>query len=292
VKKFDNSRGLVRFKGFQLDLRAGELHADAGKTCRLPEQPFQILTILLQHPGEVLTREDIRNQLWPTDTNVEFEHSINAAMNRLRQTLGDSAENPLYIETLPRRGYRFVGEVDWSDGVVLSPFNGEPAARRVEATPGVAGEVTPSTPLSVQDRGRGKRFRRATKWTVVVAALLLAWPLIKFGSRWKTPPRESVQIRSIAVLPFENLSGDPAQDYFADGMTDELITTLAKNHELRIISRTSVMQYRTTRRPIREIARELGVDGVIEGSVVRSGNRIRIAAQLIPIFGQRVTNAI
>ena len=132
-----------------------------GKTLRLPEQPFQILTMLLQHPGEVLTREDIRNRLWPNDTTVEFEHSISAAMNRLRQTLGDSAENRLYIETLPRRGYRFLCQVDWSDGVVPSPFNGEPAAQRGEATPGVAGDVTPSTPLTALHRGRGKRLRGA-----------------------------------------------------------------------------------------------------------------------------------
>src|SRR5438445_3611922 len=113
VKSFDSSRGLVRFEGFQLDLRAGELHADGGKTFRLPEQPFRILTMLLQRPGEVLTREDIRKKLWPNDTIVEFEHSISAAMNRLRQTLGDSADRPHYIETLARRGYRWMVSVEW-----------------------------------------------------------------------------------------------------------------------------------------------------------------------------------
>src|SRR5438105_13922273 len=113
VKSFDSSRGLVRFEGFQLDLRAGELHADGGKTFRLPEQPFRILTMLLQRPGEVLTREDIRRKLWPNDTIVEFEHSISAAMNRLRQTLGDSADRPHYIETLARRGYRWMVSVEW-----------------------------------------------------------------------------------------------------------------------------------------------------------------------------------
>ncbi len=113
VKGFDSSSGLVTFKSFQLDLRAGEIHADGGKTFRLPEQPFRILIMLLQHPGEVLTREDIRNKLWPNDTIVEFEHSINAAINRLRQVLGDSADNPHYIETLPRRGYRWMVSVEW-----------------------------------------------------------------------------------------------------------------------------------------------------------------------------------
>jgi Tol biopolymer transport system component/DNA-binding winged helix-turn-helix (wHTH) protein len=112
VKGFDRSPRLVRFEGFQLDLRAGELRPDAGKTLRLPEQPFRILTMLLEHPGEVLTREEIRRELWPDNTIVEFEHSINAAMNRLRQALGDSADHPHYIETLARRGYRWMVSVD------------------------------------------------------------------------------------------------------------------------------------------------------------------------------------
>jgi Tol biopolymer transport system component/DNA-binding winged helix-turn-helix (wHTH) protein len=115
VKALDRSPRLVRFEGFQLDLRAGELRPDAGKTLRLPDQPFRILTMLLEHPGEVLTREDIRRVLWPDNTIVEFEHSINAAMNRLRQALGDSADHPHYIETLARRGYRWMVSVEWME---------------------------------------------------------------------------------------------------------------------------------------------------------------------------------
>ena len=121
MKGFDSSGGLVRFKGFELDLRAGELHADGGKAFRLSEQPFRILIMLLQHPGEVVTREDIRNKLWPNDTIVEFEHSISAAMNRLRQTLGDSADNPRYIETLARRGYRWMVSVEWRERPQADP---------------------------------------------------------------------------------------------------------------------------------------------------------------------------
>ncbi len=117
MKEFDSSRGLVRFEGFQLDLGSGELLSDAGKIFRLSEQPFRILTLLLRRPGEVLTREEIRKQLWPNDTIVEFEHSISAAMNRLRQALGDSAERPHYIETLARRGYRWMVSVDYVDSI-------------------------------------------------------------------------------------------------------------------------------------------------------------------------------
>ena len=112
MKGFDKSPRLVRFEGFQLDLRAGELRSDVGKTLRMSEQPFRILTMLIEHPSEVLTREDIRKELWPDDTVVEFEHSINAAMNRLRQALGDSADHPHYIETLARRGYRWMVSVE------------------------------------------------------------------------------------------------------------------------------------------------------------------------------------
>ena len=115
MKEFDSSRGLVRFEGFQLDLGSGELLSDAGKVFRLSEQPFRILIMLLRRPGEVLTREEIRNELWPNDTIVEFEHSISAAMNRLRQALGDSADRPHYIETLARRGYRWMVSVDYVD---------------------------------------------------------------------------------------------------------------------------------------------------------------------------------
>ena len=115
MKKFDSSRGLVRFEGFQLDLGSGELLSDAGKVFRLSEQPFRILIMLLRRPGEVLTREEIRKQLWPNDTIVEFEHSISAAMNRLRQALGDSAERPHYIETLARRGYRWMVSADYEE---------------------------------------------------------------------------------------------------------------------------------------------------------------------------------
>jgi TolB-like protein len=195
---------VVCFGVYEADLRSGELRKQ-GLRVRLPEQPFQVLAILLEHPGEVVTRESLQKRLWPGGTFVDFEQGLNAAVKRLREVLDDSAETPRLIETLPRRGYRFIGSV--------------------AAKPG--------------------------------------------------------RIESLAVLPLENLSGDAQQDYFAEGMTEALITSLAKIGALRVVSRTSVMQYKGVRKSLRDIAGELQVDGVVEGTVQRSGERLRISAQLI-----------
>ena len=194
----------VRFGSFEIDEIAGELRKD-GVKIRLQEQPFQILQILLEHPGDVITREDLRKRVWPSDTFVDFDHGINNAIKRLREALGDTAETPRYVETLPRRGYRFIGRTEC----------------------------------------------------------------------------EFPKIRSLAVLPLEDLSRDPEREYFADGLTEALITILAKIGDLRVISRTSAMQYKGVHKPVREIARELDVDTLVEGTVLRVGPRVRITAQLI-----------
>jgi TolB-like protein len=211
---------LLRFDIFELDLRAGELRK-RGVKLRLQGQPLQVLATLLKRAGDLVTREELRAEIWPADTFVAFDHSLHNAIARIRETLGDSAETPRYIETLPRRGYRFIERVD---------------------------EVK-SEPL-VPRRRPGPEF----------------------------DPRG---IRAIAVLPLEDHSGDPGHNYFADGMTEALITSLAKIKALRVISHTSAMQYKGARKSLPQIARELNVDAVIEGSVLRSGDRVRIAAQLI-----------
>ena len=550
MKGFDSSHGLVRFAGFCLDLGAGELHSDGGKTLRLPEQPFRILTMLLERPGEVLTREDIRKKLWPNDTIVEFEHSISAAMNRLRQTLGDSADRPQYIETLARRGYRWMVSVEWVEssppasaapglpeevsarsligqtvshyrmirkigsggmgvvyeaedlklgrhvalkflpeelandpqalerfrrearsasalnhpnictvyeideakgvhfiaieflhgetlkdriahgrfspaeivpiliqicraleaahaagiihrdikpanvflthtgtvkvldfgvakqlGMELATLGGEgslaetisvekeltsggatvgtvdymsPEQTRRETVDGrsdlfslgtvfyemVTGkrpfsgssvlelftaiqqrspepveDLAPGVPQEVGriiskalEKDRDARYPRAedlrvdvenlearleaghrTVPRVMIAVLAIAM-LAGIGTglwRWKRGATVPAPIRSLAVLPLENLTGDPAQDYFVDGMTDALIANLAKVGSLRVISRTSAMHYKGSHKTLPEIAQELNVNAVIEGSVLRSGDRVRINAQLV-----------
>lgn len=195
---------VVRFGAYELDQRAGELRK-GGVRIRLQEQPLQILRTLIHSRGEIVAREELRQQIWPSDTFVDFDHGINNAIKRLREALGDTADTPLYIETLPRRGYRFIGKIQ----------------------------------------------------------------------------KEIPRFRSLAVLPLENLSHDPEQEYFADGLTEALITTLAKIGELRVVSRTSSMLYKGARKPLREIARELEVDTIVEGTVLRAGARVRITAQLI-----------
>jgi TolB-like protein/Flp pilus assembly protein TadD len=194
----------VRFGAFEVDFRTGELR-NQGLKVRLQDQPFQVLAILLEHPGELVSREDLREGVWPADTFVDFDQGLNNAIKRLREALGENAERPQYIETIPKRGYRFIGSLD-----------------------------------------------------------------------------ESVRrIRSLAVLPLVNLPHDPEQEYFAEGLTEALITMLAKIGELRVISRTSVMRYKGVQKPLSEIARELGVDAIVEGTVLRAGDRVRISTQLV-----------
>lgn len=268
------------FGPYALDLRSGELRKH-GVRLRMGGQPFEILVALLAHPGEMVTREELRAKLWANDTFVDFDHGLNSAVQRLRDCLSDTAEEPLWVETIPRRGYRFIGQVGWSDGAGPFPSNGETAAPRGET--GLAREAELPVDERVTDGvlDRTKRFRIAAIPIAAVAAILLAWPLFRFGLPWKTPAGESVAIHSIAVLPLENLSGNPAQDYFTDGMTDELITQLARTKGLRVISRTSVMQYKGVHRPLKDIARELGVEGILEGSVVNEAGRVRVTVQLI-----------
>jgi TolB-like protein/DNA-binding winged helix-turn-helix (wHTH) protein/Tfp pilus assembly protein PilF len=248
----------VRFGLFEVDLRAGELRKD-GVKIKLQAQPFQVLVTLLQHAGEVVTREELRRELWPTDTFVDFEHGLNAAVKRLRDALGESAENPIFIETLARRGYRFIAPVDLRDVRAVAP---------------------PRTLVSLAAEAMRRPYLLGLAG-VAVAILALAAVLNWGGNyRWRTRAGGKV-IESLVVLPLENLSRDPEQEYFSDGMTDALTTQLSKTGALRVVSRTSAMRYKATNKSLPEIAQELNVDGVIEGSVMRSGSRVRIVVQLI-----------
>jgi TolB-like protein/Flp pilus assembly protein TadD len=215
----------IRFGIFEVDSQSGELRR-SGLKIKLQEQPFQVLMMLLERAGKVVTREQLQKRLWPADTFVDFDRGLNRAINRLRDALGDDSNNPRFIETLPLRGYRFI-----------VPVETQPASRSVRSPEG-------------------------------------------------SHPRAHL-IESLAVLPLENLSNDSAQEYFADGMTDELITELAKITSLRLISRASIMQYKGTRKPLPLIARELGVDAVVEGTIVRSGQTVRITAKLVQACDDR-----
>lgn len=253
----------ARFGPYELDFRAGELLKN-GRRIRVQDQPLQVLVMLLEHPGEAVTREEVHRKLWPTDTFVDFDHGLNNAINRLRDALNDSAEVPRFIETLPRRGYRFVASVE-----IL------PAAASPEAAP-VISTASPG-PSSVTSANR--YIYRLTATAALVLMVVFAWKLAE--SRRAASASAPPTIHSIAVLPLVNLSGDPSQEYFADGMTEEVTTNLARIHSLRVISRTTMMRYRNNQKSIPQIVRELNVDAVIEGSVVRSGGKVRITTQLI-----------
>jgi TolB-like protein/DNA-binding winged helix-turn-helix (wHTH) protein/Tfp pilus assembly protein PilF len=269
---------LLCFGVFEVNLRTGELRKQ-GLKVKLCGHPFQVLAMLLEHPGELVTREEIREKLWPGDTFVDFEHGINSLIKRLREALGDDPLAPRFVETLPRHGYRFIARV-------------EPVAPPSPPAPSVA---------AVSDRRSAMRTSPLQRWrgwllavggaVVALAVLVLALNVAGLRERLlrtvgaaREPP---LQIESIAVLPLENLSGDPQQEYFADGMTEELIIDLGKISALRVISRTSVMRYKGTKKPLPEIAKELNVDAVVEGTVLRSDDRVRITANLLDARADR-----
>src|SRR5258705_9368160 len=261
----------IRFENFEFDFRSSELRED-GRKVKVQGQPIQILAMLLEQPGELVTRDELKNKLWPGDTFVDFEHSLNAAVKRLRQALHDSAENPRFIETLARRGYRFIAEVAAVEGAHVNIR--EPATDNVlTADDREQPEVAEKTAV-VNRLAWPRAWKLSGLALLVISTIVVGWII-----RSRSVP--SPTIRSLAVLPLENLSSDQSQEYFADGMTDELITDLGQISALRVISRTSVMQYKGVRKPLPQIARELNVDAVVEGTVLRSGDQVRITAQLI-----------
>ena len=278
------SAGLARFGPFEVDFRAGELLKN-GRKIRLQDQPLQVLSMLLEKSGEVVTREELRQKLWPGDTFVDFDHGLNNAINRLREALSDSAQAPRFIETLPRRGYRFIAEVNGdastasrADVITDSIETGEVST--ATGSEAAAAEKFPP----VQSRRRVRKIWLATAGLAIAAVLLFG---LKLGRQRLFGTSASMRIQSLAVLPLDNLTGDPAQDYFADGMTDALTTDLAQMGGIRVISRTSAMHYKGSKKALPEIARELGVDAVVEGSASRSNGAIHVNAQLVYAPGDR-----
>ena len=258
-----------RFGVFELDLHAGELRKQ-GVRIRLQDQPLLILQALLERAGTLVTREELKARIWPADTFVDFDHGLNSAMKRLRDALGDTAENPRFIETQPRHGYRFVAAVEKT------------------SLPSPESTVTPvQLPTSFEDdkhepvpKSRGKAALVSfVALSAVVALIFALHGGAMFG--WLGGQHPARSLRSLAVLPLANLSSDPTKDYFADEMTEELITQFSKIGDLKVISRTSVMQYKGTRKSLPQTARELGVNLIVEGAVQLSGNRVRITAHLV-----------
>src|ERR1700687_2405821 len=256
---------ILKFALFEVDLEAGELRK-SGMRQKLAGQPFEVLRLLLERPQEIVSREELQQRIWPKDTFVDYDLALRKAITRLREALGDSAESPRFIETIPRRGYRFIAAVNGNGSAALSAT--EPPSK-------VETETEPRASRRIMRIGIVLGFGAA----VLLGAVLALTPAKfrqRFSDKSTVPP-----IRSIAVLPLQNLSADPAQEYFSDGMTDALITDLAQIRSLKVISRTSSMQYKGSKKSLPDIARELKVDSIVEGTVQRSGDRVRITAQLI-----------
>lgn len=295
----------IRFGDFHVDLRSGEVRKH-GIRLKLQDQPFRVLALLLDRPGEIVTREELREKLWPGNTFVDFDTGLNAAIKKLREALSDSAVEPRYVETLPRRGYRFIASVDHV-AQALPPsapkttghgvhsienenVNGGPQARGngshlepslhfgEEFAPPTSIDPYPPTSLAVA-KTRASRPRVAV--TVGLTLAVLALSTIFLLAPRLTSHNKPSPIQSLAVLPLANLTGDSSQEYFADGMTEAIIAELAQVRGLKVISRTSVMHYKGTKETLPEIAKELGVDAIVEGAVARSGDEVKITAQLI-----------
>jgi len=268
---------VVRFGTYELSLQSGEVRK-AGLKIRVQHQPLKLLEILLERPGEVVTREELRSRVWSDENFGDFDQAVNIAIGKLRSALGDSAENPRFIETLPKRGYRFIADV--------SVVDADAHPRRPESGVGDLPEsqekmIAPEPKVQGAGLAGAPKRRPRPALRVIIASALVVCLTILFVVLFRSRGRAPTGIRSLAVLPLENLSADASQNYFADGMTDELITDLAQISALRVISRTSVMVYKGARKPLPQIARELNVEAVVEGTVVRSGDRVRITAQLI-----------
>jgi len=307
---------MVLFGPYSLDLRSGELRK-FGSKIKMGEQSFRILCLLLDANGEMVSREELRAKLWATDTFVDFDHGLNSAVQRLRDCLSDSAENPRWIATVPRRGYRFVGRVDWQDDNKVAPaMDSQPQTSETprSAEPQLAvneesGEVSISHRF-VADRtsGNGAKSvlsaveaalgperpvalpeistdgaalsRKAVALALLFILALSALTYVGWRFLRRVGPTKQVML---AVLPFENLSGDPGQDYFSDGLTEEIITQLGalSPEQLGVIARTTSMTYKHTSKSVQQIGQELGVDYVIESSVRRDCDQVRVTAQLI-----------
>ena len=265
---------IIRFGEFEIALKSGELRKN-GQIVRLQPQPFKVLAFLALHAGQTVTRQEVQQAVWKDGTFVDFEQGLNFCIKQIRSALGDDAQTPRLVETLPRRGYRFIAEVE--------TLNGSTVPERVVGEPEVEKTVFESPPKTVKSSSR--RLVLGFLTGVVAAVLVMAGYFV-----WRSLNKVAAPVSRVmvAVLPFENLSGDADQDYFSDGMTEEMIAQLGRLHPQRlgVIARTSAMTYKGVNKDIARIGRELGVDFVVEGSVRREQDRVRITAQLIQVSDQ------
>jgi TolB-like protein/DNA-binding winged helix-turn-helix (wHTH) protein len=261
--------GPIKFDEFSLDCDRYEL-LRTGRSIKLEKIPMELLILLVGRDGKLVTRQEIINHLWGDEVFVDTEHGINTAIRKIRQALKDDPEQPRFVQTVTGKGYRFIAECR----------NGHSATVVAEAPPQTIPKTQEPEKIASKNRRAGVSSGMAALGILLVSVIAIELNIGGLHDRI-FPGNQVGPIHSIAVLPLTNLSGDPSQEYFADGMTDEMITTLAENHSLRVVSRTSVMQYKGVNKPLREIAHALGVDGILEGSVMRSNGQVHVNLQLI-----------
>ena len=278
----------VRAGLFEIDLAAGQLHKN-GRRLPLQEQPFRVLATLLERPGDVVTRQELKERLWPADTYVGFDEGLKTAIRKLRTAFGDSAGNPRFIETLSRRGYRFIAPI-----TETMPADSLPSSMEVRGEgaqiEGHASVVASGRPQQIEwpptAAGRSRRGKTVVLVTAFLVSVLIVVAYVM--RRHSSPSYAPAKRAMLAVLPFQNLSNDPGQEYFSDGLTEETITDLGQlsPEDLGVIARTSAMAYKNTGKTVSQIGRELRVDDVLEGSVRREGGKARISVQLIRVSDQ------
>jgi len=286
--------GVVKFAEFELDSGRYELRRGV-RVLKLEKIPMELLTLLAESNGRLVSRDEIVEKIWGKDVFLDTEHGINTAIRKIRHVLGDDPEQPRFVQTVTGKGYRFIAA---ARSIEQGGHGDNGAGESTAVFPPPLPSETPLGDAEVGRSGEGieavKPVVRRSRWPIAALVVVLAGVivvLVRMNSIWTgdgmSTRSAKPQIHSLAVLPLENLSGDPAQEYFADGMTDELITEISKFGQLRVISHSSVERYKEKKRPLAEIARELGVDAVVEGTVMRSGNRVRITARLIDAHSDR-----
>ena len=269
MKTAISSRQVVRFGVFEVDLRSGELRKQ-GLKIKLQEQPFQVLATLLERPGQVVTREELQKKLWPEGTFVDYEQGINIAVKKLREALGDSAEKPRFVETLARRGYRFIGQI------AHRPQN-SPEDERLE----LGSTDAPGTGrLAKAESEPRRRFGPLAVGVLVLAMLVAGGGYYWFASR-DTNTHQAID--SLAILPFTIAGGDATSEYVSDGITESLINDLSGLRQLRVVARTTAFRYKGQERNPQEIGRHLKVDAVLTGRVLLRGDSLNVQADLMNV---------
>lgn len=284
-----NTNQSIHFGAFELKPESGELLCD-GASVKLPPQPFKVLVVLVENAGLLVAREEIQRQVWGDDTFVDFDKGLNFCIKQIREALSDNAQSPRYIETLPRRGYRFIASIENTINVsaIQNKTSDTPSEPFTINSPSPAEPPNPqAVTLNSAVSHRSGTVGRLYKWGIAVAvlAILAIYPLWRY---LKPQFPSSVGKKMLVVLPFENLNVDTNEDYFSDGLTEEMITQLGRlqPRKLGVIARTTALTYKRTPKDIRQIGQELGVNYVLEGSVRREANRVRITAQLIQVSDQ------